>query len=522
MLSEFLTRLAVHGSFILIAGGLVFVAYLVTRFAPSERRRIRRVVILFGLTLATVVVSSFLHVVGSIHLWHATHVAAETLEAFTAVNLAALAVFDVLLPAIKMQAAAMASDLIVGLAYLAATVFILIDEGFNPASILGASAIASAILVVSLQSTLGNILGGIAIQIDGSLHVGDWIQLENGRQGKVKDIRWRHTAIETRDWDTIVVPNSGLLAQSFMILGRRAGQPSQHRMWVYFNVDFRYAPTQVISVVNEALQTAPIPNVSQTPPPHAICMDLAKETRDSFAYYAVRYWLTDLAVDDPTSSAVRARIYAALRRASIPLARPASTAFFAPNEDSDDKADGDDKARGDPLSRRRLLAIESTDIFRSLTNEERRFLASHLRYAPFTSGETMTRQGAVAHWLYILTSGKAEVRAHSEHKDAHVAIIEAPSFFGEMGMMTGAPRSADVVALTDAECYRLGKESFQRIIKDRPEVIDEISKTLAKRRVDLVSAQEDLDEGAKSVRQTTEQEAILMRIRSFFGLDERT
>jgi hypothetical protein len=51
-------------------------------------------------------------------------------------------------------------------------------------------------------------------------------------------------------------------------------------------------------------------------------MDLAKDTRDSFAYYAARYWLTDLAVDDPTSSAVRARIYAALRRASIPLARP--------------------------------------------------------------------------------------------------------------------------------------------------------------------------------------------------------
>jgi len=70
----------------------------------------------------------------------------------------------------------------VGIAYLAATMLILIDEGFNPSSVLGASAVASAILVVSLQSTLGNILGGLAIQVDGSIHTGDWIQLENGRQ----------------------------------------------------------------------------------------------------------------------------------------------------------------------------------------------------------------------------------------------------------------------------------------------------------------------------------------------------
>jgi small-conductance mechanosensitive channel/CRP-like cAMP-binding protein len=516
IISAFFARVGTHASFIFIAGGLVFVAYLVNRFAPTERRRIRRVVILFGLTLAAVIVSSALHVAGSLRLWHVSHVAAELLESFTAVNLVALAIFDVLLPVIKMQAAAIASDLLVGLAYMAATVFVLIDEGFNPASVLGASAVASAVLVVSLQSTLGNILGGIAIQVDGSIHVGDWIQLENGRQGKVKDIRWRHTAIETRDWDTIIVPNSGLLAQSFTILGRRIGQPSQHRLWVYFNVDFRYAPTKVIAVVNEALQAAPIPNVSETPPPHAICMDLAKDTRDSFAYYAVRYWLTDLAVDDPTSSAVRARIYAALRRASIPLARPTSTTFFAANEDNDDKA------RIDRLSRRRLLAIESIDIFRILTDEERRFLSSHLRYAPFTSGETMTRQGAVAHWLYIVTSGQAEVRAHVEgqSKSARIAVIEAPGFFGEMGMMTGAPRTADVIALTDVECYRLDKEGFQKIVKDRPEIVDEISKTLAKRKVDLVTTQEGLDEGAKSVRQATEQAAILKRIRSFFALED--
>jgi small-conductance mechanosensitive channel len=164
MLSAFIVRLEAHAAFICIAGGLVFVAYLINRFAPQERRHIRRVVILFGLYLFTVVLSSAVHVAGPTQLWHAAHFAAELLEAFTAVNLVTLAIFDVLLPAIKMQAAPIAADLMVGLAYLASTIFVLIEEGFNPASVLGASAVASAVLVVSLQSTLGNILGGIAIQ----------------------------------------------------------------------------------------------------------------------------------------------------------------------------------------------------------------------------------------------------------------------------------------------------------------------------------------------------------------------
>ena len=45
--------------------------------------------------------------------------------------------------------------------------------------------------------------------------------------------------------------------------------------------------------------------VAADPPPNVICYDFAKDGRDSFGYYAVRYWLTDLAVDDPTSSAIR-------------------------------------------------------------------------------------------------------------------------------------------------------------------------------------------------------------------------
>src|ERR1019366_3837619 len=132
-------------------------------------------------------------------------------------------------------------------------------------------------------------------------------------------------------------PNSNLLAQNITILGKRRGMPLQHRMWIYFNVDFRFAPSRVIDVVRTALTMAHIEGVADQPPPSVISYDFAKDNRDSFAYYAVRYWLTDLANDDPTSSRIRTRIYTALERANIPLAKPAQTVFFSPEQDEADR-----------------------------------------------------------------------------------------------------------------------------------------------------------------------------------------
>jgi CRP-like cAMP-binding protein len=55
------------------------------------------------------------------------------------------------------------------------------------------------------------------------------------------------------------------------------------------------------------------------------------------------------------------------------------------------------------------------------------------------------------------------------------------SVFGEIGLMTGAPRRATVIASTDVETYRLDKEGFQAIIEQRPELADSLSGILERR-----------------------------------------
>jgi small-conductance mechanosensitive channel/CRP-like cAMP-binding protein len=500
---------------------VVIVAALVNRFRPVLRPRLRRLVLVFAL-FAAATATGVAFAAAELPSWgRGCLVAAQILQAFTLISLSATVVIGVALPVVGIELPMIASDLIVGLGYLVAALVILARNGVDPTGALVSGAVVSAVLAISLQSTLGNVVGGVALQLDGSIREGDWIQLENGKQGRVRSVRWRHTVIETRDWSTIIVPNAQLLANNITILGKRDGRGVPQRMWVWFNVDYRFAPSRVIRVVGDALQGAEIENVAADPAPSVVCMDFTRDGSGSVASYAVRYWIRDVAADDPTSSRVRARIYTALQRAEIPLAVPAHTAFVELK----------DEARTARRHERELddhfAALKTVHLFRTLTDDELRTLAAGMSHVMYTAGEVITRQGAVAHWLYVLIAGSAEIRATVDSdgpggepdKAVIVARISAPDFFGEMSLMTGAPRSADVIAVSDVDCFRLGLATFKAVLLARPEIATELSAKLATRRVELIAAREGLDATSKRAREASERERILRSIRSFFALD---
>lgn len=498
---------------------VVLTAALVNRFRPLQRPRLRRLVTVFAL-FATATLTGIGFDAAALPAWSSgCLIAAQILQAFTLVSLSATLVFAVMLPAIGIELPMIASDLLVGLGYVVVTLVILSRHGVNPTGALVSGAVVSAVLAISLQSTLGNIVGGVALQLDGSIREGDWIQLENGRQGRVRSVRWRHTVLEARDWSTIIVPNAQLLATNITILGKREGKTVPQRMAVAFNVDFRFAPSRVIGVVTEGLQRSRIENVALDPRPNVVCTDFPKDAKDGFATYVARYWIQDLATDDPTSSLVRARIYTALQRAQIPLA-PHRIGF----------ADLSDELRParrlELLSGDRFAAVKTVHLFRTLTDDELRTLAAGMSHVLYTDGEVITRQGAAGHWLYIMTAGTAEIRAHVEpeggeivtEQKIRIARLTAPDFFGEMSLMTGEPRSADVIAIGDVECFRLGQDTFKTVLLGRPEIATELSAKLAARRVELSAARGEIDRSAISEREATERARILRGIKTFFAL----
>lgn len=428
------------------------------------------------------------------------------------IRLGGIALFRALLPPLGLRPPRMVEDLATFAGYALWGMVRLSSVGLDLGSIVTTSAVITAIIAFSLQETLGNIFGGATLQLENSIHVGDWIKAGDVA-GRVVDIRWRSTLVETRNWETVVIPNSALMKEQFTILGRRAGQPLQWRRWIRFDASFDVPPGRVIHAVEDALHRASIPGVAAEPPPNCVLMDLNGSTMQ----YAVRYWLTDLAADDPTDSAVRERLYAAFRRAGLEFALDERIIHLVQS------GEAETRRRSRKELEQRLAVLRRIELFAGCSDAERADLAQHLVHAPFVAGEVLTRQGDTAHWLYLVVSGEVDVVFDDGHGQRRpLGVIrggDGGAFFGEMGLLTGAPRTASVVARTDVECYRLDKVGFEQTLKARPAIAEEVSTVMARRQADLAAARDALGQAARQRLLDESRGELLGRIRRFFALD---
>ncbi|MCC7383786.1 MAG: mechanosensitive ion channel [Deltaproteobacteria bacterium] len=504
--SSVLDELLASYSAVLFAG-LVLTAAMLRPRDVEERRRLRLITVLFFGHLAVAIVAGLVHIFEP-ELHNAARLVSAILGLASGVGMVIALVFSVLLPKVGLRTPPILRDMVGALLLFPALLVVAGRAGLSVSGLVATSTVVTAVIGLSLQDTLGNLVAGLALQSDSSIRVGDWIRFGD-ITGIVQEIRWRYTAVETRNWETVVIPNGQLVKNNFLILGRAKGRPVQWRRWVYFNIDFRFAPSEVTETVREALRVADLPRVAGDPAPDCILMGFDT----SYGRYAVRYFLTDLRPDDPTDSSVRACIYAALKRRNIPLSIPAEARFIT--EESERRQA---RKQVEGLSRRSEV-LRKIDLFRDLAPEDRLELAQSMHDAPFVKGEVLTRQGAEAHHLYLIDRGRVSVRVKADQGDREIAQLGPGEVFGEMSLMTGEQRSATVVALADVMAYRLDKVAFEGLLQERPKLAEHFAEVLAQRRIQLDAARQDLDQEARRARIATAKQDMLTKIRRFFALD---
>lgn len=427
------------------------------------------------------------------------------IAALAGVGLAGIFVFGIATPRLRLRIPRIVQDVIVAGLGLIAVFGTASRAGVNLSGIVATGAVLTAVIGLALQDTLGNVVGGLSLQLDATVRVGDWVRIQE-ITGRVVEIRWRSISIETRNWETVVLPNNVLTRTQVTVLGRRSGEAPRWRRWIYFNVDYRFGPAQVIELATAAVRSQAIANVADRPAPDCVVMDFG----ESSARYAVRYYLVDIAPDDPTDSVVRTRIYYALNRAGIPLAMPAHAVFLT--EDSAERREH----KREVDHERRIEALRRMNMFRDLSDSERSELAASLHHAPFARGELLTQQGAAAHHLYMIDHGEVSVRVHEGQEEREIARMKDGEVFGEMSLLTGETRSATVVALTNVDCWRLDAAAFRRLLERRPDLAEHVAKELAERRVELLATRQQLADRQSLVEQ--DQRDLLHRIRKFFSL----
>jgi len=129
---------------------------------------------------------------------------------------------------------------------------------------------------------------------------------------------------------------------------------------------------------------------------------------------------------------------------------------------------------------RRLL--DSTQLFASLPDDVVARLRDHATVRAYRRNDTLCRQGDPSNELFIVQSGRVAVAAQSgDGRESVIAILERGGLFGELGLFDGAPRSADVRALTDTRVVALAYDPVREALEDRPELLWIIVRILAER-----------------------------------------
>lgn len=353
-------------------------------------------------------------------------------------------------------------DIVQGVVYAAVALLALSWAGVQITSLLVTSALLTAIVGLSLQDTLGNLVAGLTLQAQQPFEVGDWIQLGDGqRAGEVVEINWRAVKILTLNREQVTIPNA-LLAKSQIVTYTKP--TALARQVVHIPAPYHIPPEQVRALILEALRDAP--EVLTEPPPAVVIADFLE---NGTIRYTIRYFIDNFARREAIASMVRKRAWYALDRALGETPLPLSGVELRRRPSSE------------ALEREAVTAAEqllaAVPLLSCLSQTERLSAARGMRRRRYAAGETIVRQGEPGDALFILEDGVVRI----EVDGLEVGEMRAPDCFGEMALMTGEPRSATIRAVGGVTVQTIRRDVFCDLLRANPRLSEVFSRVLAER-----------------------------------------
>lgn len=409
--------------------------------------------------------------------------------------------FRRIIPKLGFQPPRILEEIIILIGYVGWIMARLASAGLDLGSLVASTAVITAVLAFAMQDTLGNILSGLALQLDHSVNIGDWVELD-GVTGQVEQVQWRHTAVRTLFGELILVPNSQLMKARVMLIGGRAVPQRLRNAFFYCEFDIR--PAEVIEEIERAMQHAECDAIASNPAP--VCMLTSFE--GGLMTYVVRYWLTDPIAVGRADSIVRQHIHAVFQRKGWRMAIPSMDLHLASG--SARKSRISDAQQQEITNR--VQQLRAINLFSPLNEDELHSLAHRLSAEHYVAGTRLARQGDAGDCLYIVSRGRAAVWLEAQGRRHLLAEPGPGEVIGEMSLMTGEPRRATVTARTNMDCYVMNKDCFQAILEQRPELAEAFAALLTERSRELAR----LRDSVPTVPESVETAAVLARIRKLF------
>jgi len=364
------------------------------------------------------------------------------------------------------------------------------------------STVVSAVIGLSLQDMLGNIIAGLALQIERPFAVGDWVHV-GGQEGQVVQMNWRTLTLRTRDNHNIFLPNANAARQDIVNYSRPS--PLQ-RLHTQVGVAYRHPPGLVKEVLAHA--ATGVEGVSAEPAPEVIVTGYG----DFAIQYDLRFYITDYARVEQIRDAVLTRAWYELRRAEMTIPFPIRDVTVRTLPE-------DYEARAQEQLRREVFAVlRPLPLFSPLSDAQIEQLVRGAALQQYTTGEALVQQGEAGDSLFVVRSGKVRVDLRSENGQiTTVAELGSGEFFGEMSLLTGEPRTASVVAETETEVVEVDKPDLAAVIESDASILEALTLAL-ETRMRAGAERIATSTGSLKERPLPQHAALVARIRRFFGV----
>ncbi|GBC63665.1 hypothetical protein DENIS_4663 [Desulfonema ishimotonii] len=373
-------------------------------------------------------------------------------------------------------------------------------------SLLATSGVIAMIIGLAIQINISNIFSGIAINVERPFRVGDWVRINDFKEGRVVDINWRATRIKTRDDTLLSIPNSQASESAI----ENFSSPD-NGFFKYFTVhiDPVHPPERVKKILLDAALAAE--GVETDPPPSTRFLGLADgvtgTSKPWVSNYLISVYVRDYGKKFAYNESVWTSVWTHLRRAGI---RP-----VMPRQEMHMVLEGIRRKKA--IESRPLLLLDELELFEPFSPDARHFLARHMKRCHFYTGESVVRQGDSGNSLFIIEEGVVGIHVKFENrtKAVEVARLGAGDFFGEMALLTGEKRTATIISVTETWLYEITKEDIAPFIEQEPKISRRLSDILTARKIATASRKDAKDPYALDKETLATQ--LFNRIQNFFG-----
>jgi len=345
-----------------------------------------------------------------------------------------------------------------------------------------------------LQDTLGNLFAGIALQADQPFQVGDVINISNRGTGVVESVSWRGVKIRTFQSKLLIISNAVLGRETIEV----APQTNLNARIVYFNSVYIYSPTRTAQLVREAIRN--VENVSNKVRPIVRIRNLG----DSGIEWEVKYWIEKYEKYNDTDALIRQRIWYVFKRENIEFAFPTRTIHVEPKPET---------LSDDEIINVATEHLANVAVFAPLSEEEIDRLARASVKRIFAPGEAIVRRGQEGRSMFVVIRGNVKVQIPENNIQKVINRLTVNDFFGEMGLLTGEPRTATVVAEDEVDVLEIRKSAIKPIFESNPELMSAVYEIIEERKLLLKTEDE-----VKGTDDKDRKAGVLGSIRRFFGI----